>query len=357
MFDRPIKKQGWLHSPMVDFLFIFSIPFILTILFKFNFSQDGYKKLIIFSFIFLSTGHNLAPIIFYFFNKQERVRIDKICHNFKSWLILSFAMPVIIMWFSFYFYVAGNEYLKILMFSLMGCIYFLWNLFHFAKQQFGILCIFNFLSASGSASCKYERKIQFTYCFILLGVIPALIWTSEPSIFYAFLALFSGDFKINIFESYFAKSYFYFVYAVIFFLIIIFTIFYKKSLPVFMQYLSILIQSVGIVTLPFFFALVVATTHWFQEIYLISHLMKEQGKKSLILKILMFIMVSIIGYYIIRRLNITNNYVRKYGEYSGMVNISYSEYLLYATLSGVLMGLNFAHFCTDRFVFKNRNWK
>lgn len=350
------NKSAWIFKPKEDFLFLFSIPLIsLFFLFSNNILLLQINGILLTTMnLFLSGGHGLGPILYFAFNRAEQERIKKFNKAVNIFLILSMSLPVIIMICSIYFYAIGDHKTKGILFLIMGFFYLIWNTYHFTQQQFGILAI---LKSKINIYTKYQRWFDLLICHLFLSIIPMLIWYSIGIRFEA-LSLFDIPTKklTNILPN---SEFIFSTLYLIFFAFVIYTIFKKKfSLPIHLQYFSILIQSVGMMIHPIFFTLVIfGSTHRLQEIYFVAKIADKDLNISFkkILKYL--ILISLTMYFIFESQAFQNNKVSNFGSYRGMENLSLLWYAFFSIGNGLLIGINFGHFYIDSYIYKNRSWK
>jgi len=150
-------KQPWFHSPLVDTIGMYGLPLLASMLFFFFIDIFGFPNLFaIFAFFaFVDWGHIFAMWFRIGSNPLESKK------NIIGYIII-----FIVTWFLFSL-VLYNKQLKYLEHFL---VYFV--IFHFIKQQFGIIRIYSKTDPKNKSSL--ERIMTNT--FIYLSMVYPVIW-------------------------------------------------------------------------------------------------------------------------------------------------------------------------------------
>lgn len=346
----------WLYTPTSDFLGLFLIPILSISLFFFkDLTTDANLNfgLAIINFV-LSGGHNLGPTLYYLFSKQERLRIYQYQSKINYFIFFAFITPIVLISISYFFYRNDNQQMKVKLLATYGLLYLFWNTFHFIKQQLGILILFK---SKNHAYENYGKNVDKLFVYFALGFIPVLAWYDFGIRFISLELIFNLPRKISLLSETSKNSLSLVLIAVTILIVLIHAKRKILSVPIFLSYLSILIQSLGILYMPLFYTLIIySAAHWTQEIYLLGRYTQKDFKISLVTSTLFLILTSFLAYFLLSMKFWGENKIEVFGRISGFSNLSPMQYFAATVIVGTILGVNFVHFALDRYIHKRRLW-
>jgi len=334
---------------MSFFLCIFAIPiFSVIILFNKQLALGLFDPLFFLIYFLLAGAHNWGPVFYYLTSSREKARVRQLQPHIGRYLILIMLVPILGYLISAIYYEQNLPNMKLLIFSIFAFVYLVWNTFHFTAQQKGILKL---LKRNGQD--KWDKYFDIATCHILLTIMPVAVWFSIGYRI-SFLDI-NKELQeaINIYSKQILSS-FNFIYLSIFIILFIYISYRRFHYLIVFQYISILIQSLGIYLVPSFFTLIIySATHWLQENYFISVYTQNEFRKYKLLSFVFAAVLSISFYYLYFHLLVENR-VTVFGEVTGMSGMSFIDYIFFALVNSFLLAVNYLHFYLDGFLHRKK---
>lgn len=359
-----MKNKGWIHSPAYDLFFIF-LGLLLILFVGLFYSKFLIKTITVGAFaillrLTLSPSHFIAPVLLLLFNKDERQKVlnhsphyYKICNGIIVINLLLFGTAA-----ALYTLQSPFSYVYAPV-ALIGGLFYFFNAWHFATQQFGIIQIYR----SASELKHPNRKLEFVFCLLALFILPM------PFIFAAgirdhFFSYHFGNFQWTEGTKIFVSVV---LVALTSLLVLIFKAKGRANLQIVLTYIQIICMSGLICVLPGVFSLLVFSfSHWIQELFLISLIHSRSDRQSRSYKLPSTIWINLsglimFGFFVALIYHKTPLFSKNkffvFGQFQGMFHLSPLEFLFAALLSGVFMSLTFIHFYTDKLIYKGREWR
>lgn len=358
-----MKSKGWIYNPPVDLAFIFFGVITMTTLITLQ--SRAFEQLVTIGIVALalriiySPSHFVAPILLLIFNKTERLRILSRSPNYYKVCLGIIATNLILFGSATFLYAQQLQFEHVYIpIAIIGGAYYIWNGWHFATQQFGIIQIYRSIS-----NLKHpNRKLEFIFCILILFVLPI------PFIFAAglrdhFFTYHFGKFvwswESQIFSGIIALIIAYLVFQ-------IFRIKRLINIQIALSYLQIILLGAFICISPGVLSLLVfSLSHWIQEIFLVSliHSRSQENSKlsksffPILLNFVSLIFSGLVVAIIFHKMPIfSENKVTVFGQFQGMFELSPLGFSFAALMSALFMSIAFIHFYTDKLIYAGRKW-
>lgn len=176
-----MNHSKWLRSPSWDSLWIMSGLWLFplgALLFNSPFSETFYYALFIATPI-IGGLHSFLPLIATFSSPgfAERMRPQKTRIIVLSTIVVVLSLALSIL---------GGVFAQPEMWLILGYGYLLWNTWHFAAQNFGVLSLYR---ATADQSSPLERKIDKAYCISMGCVFMPIVWFCVTARWGPFIAM------------------------------------------------------------------------------------------------------------------------------------------------------------------------
>lgn len=348
-----MNKSNWLRSASWDSLWIMSglWLFPLGAFFYYSHWSDSFLNYLFLAAPIIGGLHSFLPLIATFSSPgfAERMRPQ------KNRII---KMSVIIVGISFALSIAGGVFSRPELWLLLGYGYLLWNTWHFAAQNFGVLSLYRSISEQNSV---LERKVDKFYCVTMGCVIMPLSWFCVEARWGPFINMFPSWIPVK------AITIATIVAASVMTLAYIFFELQKKnrSFQKIAYVLSIGVQPFSAVWsyYPFHF-LAYTIPHWMVEIGITGTIQSKEAKRSTKVAPLMVVgsilALSMVLIYFLEMPLIEDGYVLTWWEqlanYDVPINNFYTQFTIPALISFLVVPRSFFHFYISRQVFKSTRW-
>ena len=351
----------WIVSPIVDFIFVFGGVTIALFFKIFPQDQTSMAFIIALATLILSGAHMLAPFLLILASKKERERVMKLDPKFWSRIALIAALPFLLYGLSATLFqfssTAGSAYIPI---AVMGCIWVLWNAWHFGIQQFGLMQIYR--TRAGLASMR-SRKFDSRMATLYGCVVPTVI-TIQAGVQDKFLRNFVQH---SVWLEPIVQPLFWILVVSALATMIYLRLSRSGNLPIYLLYLSMFIQSILLLNLAFFNLMIaVIVTHWLQEIFLIGHIYAQEhraqfnnGKRNLFMTIVGVLLVLAVSGVVDWIQHIPT--IRKYritvsGGFNHWSTVTPEFFWTITMAFAAIMSFAILHFYIDRLVHRGRRW-
>ncbi len=315
-----------------------------------------YVELLIFCGFFLGTPHTLAPFFLTLHPMYRRYFKKDLYRRTLVTLGLWFALILVgytaAIYSRFFLNLSGIQ-----IFTFIATIHVLWNYFHFARQHFGILNLYNIRHPEAK---PVSIKIEDLFCFFAVGLsMLNVLYFSWP--FYQKVLL---HFGWNIFLPFNWVPQWMPTLLVTLFLFSLYLISYsRKSLLKTAYIVMILVQPIlGFYYFKHFHFICFTLTHWLTEIFLIHYLYKKSQPHSVRSRImpsyiLFLLIIGPLSYILIevrQGLNYTALHTLSVPKEIALGDFSPWVHLLYLVPYAWLTTM---HFYLDRVVYSSSSYK
>lgn len=355
-------QKGWILSPVSDLIFVFggSLVALLVLTLKAlgtSFANDMSTATLFVITFALNGGHMVAGLFLLLSNRTERQRTEMIEPKIYVRCLIIILLCVVIFSISAILFSLSSESTAFKVpIWIAGLIYFLWNGWHFAMQQFGLLQVYR---KRNDISTPTDRHLDRVHCLFFVFLIPSILLFSKgknDEFFAGYFGTLEGlsSFRTEIFAVAFVMA----CLAI-----------WRVSLqahwkwPIALCYGGIFLIPVAMSFNPVIFLfLAVLGPHYLQEIFLITSIASSEEKdgqrsvviKQFLIRFLVFLVASAVFYLILELVPHMGGQISIFGGVQTEKGLSSAGYWAVAGVAAAFAVFNFFHFYLDRLIFAKR---
>lgn len=368
-------KKGWIVSPWTDTAFIFGGSILAFLLLSLllagrylplpgNFgptlsliANDASITTLFVIMFSLNGGHMVAGLFLLLSSKTERHRAQTVDPHLylRCFLIAVTSTALFAAAFVLFVNRQGSKSFEIPI-QIAGLIYFLWNGWHFAMQQFGLLQLYRKKSKIVS---RLDRQMDLSLSFLLFFLVPSLLLFSVGR---------NDDFFKHQFGSLEILAAFKFeilfaVFVAACFVIFRVTVMRHWRWPLFFCYAGMFLVPIGMSYNPVVFLfMAVLGPHYLQEIFLISTLSSTEKSQNeirinfnkIVFLFCGFAVASALFYYVLDVRKEAGGWIDPFGFYRLEPGLEDHRFFVVAAIAAILATFNFFHFYLDRVIYSQR---
>lgn len=348
-----MSKSNWLRSASWDSLWIMSGLWLVplgALFYNSPYSETFFYVLLLATPI-IGGLHSFLPLIATFsspgFAERMRPQKSRIIKMSAAVIVVSFALSV-----------AGGMMNRPEMWLILGYGYLLWNTWHFAAQNFGVLSLYRSTNEQNSV---LERKIDKFYCVTMGCVIMPIVWFCVEARWGPFLKMFPTWIPVQALSIA--------TVAVASAMTVAYIVYElrkeNRSYQKIAYVLSIGIQPFAAVWAyyPLHF-LAYSIPHWMVEIGITGTIQTKEAQRSTrmlpLVNMGVILGLSLALIYFLEMPLIEDGYVLTWWEqlanYEVPIETFYSQFTIPALISFLVVPRSFFHFYISRQVFKSTRW-
>lgn len=173
---KKVSTSHWIFDLKTDVLFLSSLYFFvaLSVLMKFTLPSQYFHISFVSIGIILGWSHTLAPLFLVFQCNYSKLIEDEVWKRAQKYSLF-FASFLTIYYICAFFFLrlTGNYDISLAILLLPPLGHFIWNFFHFGKQNYGLINFYNH-----KFQLLSSRKWENAFCLFSSGlVVPSIVLT------------------------------------------------------------------------------------------------------------------------------------------------------------------------------------